>query len=46
MQQRQTESETLAVRIESQKVQDEVKEERVRWIEDEDEELERWDGLE
>jgi hypothetical protein len=37
---------TLAVRAEAAKVNVEVKEERVRWIEDEVEELERWDGLE
>ena len=37
---------SLAVRVESQKVQEVVKEERVKWIEDEVEELERWDGME
>jgi hypothetical protein len=44
--QRETESERVAVQIESQKFQDAAKEERVGWIEDEVEELERWDGLE
>ena len=43
---REIQSETLAVRVDAQKVQDAVKEERARWIEDEVEELERWDGLE
>jgi len=37
---------TFAVRVEPAKANVEVKEERVRWIEDEVEELERWDGLE
>ena len=46
MNEREMNSETLAVRIDAQKVQDAVKEERARWIEDEVEELERWDGLE
>ena len=36
----------LAARVESQKVTEETREERPRWIEDEVEELERWDGLE
>ena len=45
--QREMESEkTLAVRLETPKVNAEIKDERVRWIEDEVEELERWDGLE
>ena len=45
--QREMESEkALAVRAEGAKVNVEVKEERVRWIEDEVEELERWDGME
>jgi hypothetical protein len=43
---RETESERVAVQVDSQKVQDAAKEERVRWIEDEVEEPERWDGLE
>ena len=42
----ETKSETLAVRVEAQKVQQELKEERTRWVEDEVEELERWDGME
>lgn len=46
MNEREIKSEVLAVRIEAQKVQEVVKEERTRWIEDEVEELERWDGLE
>ena len=37
---------SLALRVESQQLQEVVKEERARWIEDEVEELERWDGLE
>ena len=37
---------SLAVRSEAQKVQEVAKEERVKWIEDEVEELERWDGME
>lgn len=40
------ESEKLALRVESPKVNEETKEERSTWIEDEVEELERWDGLE
>ncbi len=45
--QREIESEkTLAVWVETPKVKAEIKDERVRWIEDEVEELERWDGLE
>jgi hypothetical protein len=37
----------VALRVESQKVQEASPiEERVRWIEDEVEELERWDGME
>ena len=45
--QREMESEkTPAVRIEAAKMNTEIKDERVRWIEDEVEELERWDGLE
>jgi len=43
---REMKSETLAVRVEAQKVQEQVKEERTRWVEDEVEELERWDGME
>lgn len=47
MNEREMKSERIvAARVESQKVQDEVKAERARWIEDEVEELERWDGLE
>ena len=37
---------SIAVRVESQNVQEVVQEERVKWIEDEVEELERWDGME
>jgi hypothetical protein len=44
--QRELESEMVAVRMESQKVQEAAKDERVKWIEDEVEELERWDGME
>lgn len=45
--QREMESDkALAVRVEAAKVNAEVKEERVAWIEDEVEELERWDGME
>jgi len=45
--QREMESEQMpAMRLEAAKAQVEVKEERVRWIEDEVEEPERWDGLE
>ena len=44
--QRETESERIAVRLDATKVQEVVKEERTRWIEDEVEEPERWDGLE
>jgi len=45
--QRETESEkTLAVQIDAAKVNSEVKEERVVWIEDEVEDPERWDGME
>jgi len=40
------ESEKLTLRVESQKVNDQTKEERSTWIEDEVEELERWDGME
>jgi hypothetical protein len=43
---REMEREMVAVRLESQKAQEVVKEERTRWVEDEVEELERWDGLE
>jgi len=44
---REMESEkTLAVRVEAVMPSAEVKEERKGWIEDEVEELERWDGLE
>ena len=44
--QREMESEMVAALLESQNVQEAAKEERTRWIEDEVEELERWDGLE
>ncbi len=37
---------TLAARVESQKAIEETREQRPEWIEDEVEELERWDGLE
>ena len=43
--QREIESQ-LAVRTESIKAQEPAKEERPKWIEDEVEELERWDGME
>jgi hypothetical protein len=46
MAQREMEREMVAVRLESQKAQEAVKEERAGWVEDEVEELERWDGLE
>lgn len=46
MNEREIKSEALAVRIETQNVADEKSQERTRWIEDEVEELERWDGLE
>ena len=46
MAERETESETVAVRTNAQKVQEAAKEERVGWIEEEVEEVERWDGLE
>ena len=41
----ETESQTLAVRVESQQLEV-VKEKRANWIEDEVEEPERWDGME
>jgi hypothetical protein len=45
--QREMETEhTLAVEIESLELNAQIKDERVRWIEDEVEELERWDGME
>ena len=44
--QREMESERVAVRMDAQKVQEVLKEERTKWIEDEVEELERWDGME
>ena len=45
MNERELKSETLAVRVEAQKVQEELKQERTGWIEDQVEELERWDGM-
>jgi hypothetical protein len=44
--QREMESEMAAVRIESKNMQETAKDERLRWIEDQVEELERWDGME
>jgi len=44
--QRETESEMAAVRQDVQKMEMAIKDERVKWIEDEVEELERWDGME
>ena len=46
MNEREMNSQTLAVRIEAQKGQEQPKQESPRWIEDEVEELERWDGME
>ena len=46
MNERETKSEALAVRTETQNIAEQKTQERTRWIEDEVEELERWDGLE
>ena len=46
MSEREMKSEAVAVRIEAEKVVEGVKEEPVKWIEEEVEELERWDGME
>ena len=43
---RESKSEALALRVQTATAQEVVKEERTSWIEDEVEELERWDGLE
>jgi hypothetical protein len=44
--QREMDRERVAVSVESAKVGETVKEEQAAWIEDEVEELERWDGME
>ncbi len=46
MQREMEREKTLAVRAEAAKVEVKAKEERKGWIEDEVEELERWDGME
>ena len=45
MNEREIKGETPSIRAEV-KVQQPVKEERMAWIEDEVEDLERWDGME
>ena len=46
MNEREMKSEMAVVSVQTQQVQEQAQQESSRWIEDEVEELERWDGLE